>query len=370
MGDDKGVATSDHELEAAASFAADGTEADGTNKWVVTTGMITSTEALGDLIWLGDLKIDWRLEYRDMQATPVAQTTYGESKNRLYVTGGAAPGEFETVLYLGCSGAYGKRPANPGESLNPPDPNDNPNTTPVPVGWAHNDEVVDAIWTKFSTGNGPASPKRVDGATLTYYGYRDDNANGTYDPGVDQNFNTTELCQNVSTATLLKEQNGQCFSWANLFHDVLQAQDVESRYLQIRAKGYDAGTDLAINNWAKSGGPGPWLIVSVDAGVTGTNPTVVAPGQAADRLGTPGQGSSPNPPAIFGKHFVTLVQGRLFDPSYGVGNLRDYADYEAIAFAGTITSEDTGGYLSLPPTNDHDSQTTTDLIATYDVVTF
>ena len=378
MGDDKGVATSDHEFEAPATFAADGTEADGTNKWVVTTGMITSTEALGDLIWLGDLKIAWRLEYRDMQATPVAQTTYGESKNRLYVAGGVAPEEFETVLYLGCSGAYGKRPSNFGESLEPAedangngtldageDVNGNGVPDPAGSGWVHNDEVVDAIWTKFSTGTGPASPKRVDGATLTYYGYRVDNANGTYDAGVDQNFNTTDSCVYTTTAELLKQQNGQCFSWANLLHDVLKAQGVASLYVQIAAKQRAIPVNLAINNWSRNGAQGPWLIVSEDAGVTGTDTVAVAAGQAADRAGTPGQGLSSNPQSIFGQHFVVFAQGKLFDPSYGVGKFRDFADYEAVAFAGTVTATGNDKYLSSAPVSDHDPMTTTDLIATY-----
>ena len=197
VGDDKGFANSDHEFEATATFNNAPAAADGTRKWVVTTGAITSSEALGDLIWLGDLKIAWRLEYRPTQPAATEVTTYGESVNRLYVTGTAATQQFETVLQLGCSGAIGLRPQ---------DSRDQTDAAKV----AHNLEVIEAIWSKFTNLGEPSNVKRVDGTPMTYW-------NAFAGPGP---YNV----EFFTTAGLLKHADGRCGSWADLFNATTRAQ--------------------------------------------------------------------------------------------------------------------------------------------------
>ncbi|MBX9659359.1 MAG: hypothetical protein K2X00_12390 [Nitrospiraceae bacterium] len=54
-------------------------------------------------------------------------------------------------------------------------------------------------------------------------------------------------------------------------------------------------------------------------------------------MGSVGQGTSPNPPSNFGNHWILKLNGRFYDPSYGIGDLPNSAAYEAVAFHGFIT---------------------------------
>jgi hypothetical protein len=108
---------------------------------------------------------------------------------------------------------------------------------------------------------------------------------------------------------------------------------------------------LAVNKWTTLGGgkAGPWYVPGncdlsnpyFNSGVDGKTklPVALQSGQAADANGTPGQGHSPNPPAIFGNHCIVKIGSNYYDPSYGVGPASTPQAYEKIAFKGSIQED-------------------------------
>ena len=68
----------------------------------------------------GDLSIGWSVQ-RELNGKTWAAESYGPSENHAYVTGAPVGqnGQFETVLAVGCRGAKGLRPHNPGEVAAP-----------------------------------------------------------------------------------------------------------------------------------------------------------------------------------------------------------------------------------------------------------
>jgi len=287
----------------------------------------------------------------------------GTSSNTAYLTWKdpvlVSPHLYETLLYIGCTAA--EFCAGSDDTL-----------------------VLDDIWEDaFST----LSVHRVDGELLTYYGYRDNNHNGVFDTGVDDNFNSPDLCKVpgtsryiTSTTDLLLVGNGQCHAWAELMVDTLLAQGLlwmsgePIQIVAVEIKTGDPPNDyvaFAVNNWATSGTAYPKVIVDSDAGVDGSTPTIPNPlyDEAADAAGASGQGTSPNPPSMFGNHYIVKANGKYYDPSYGLGPFVDRKDYEDAAFAGRIRIDPPGlppsWYLYAMPDNDHNPNTTSDLICTY-----
>lgn len=98
-------------------------------------------------------------------------------------------------------------------------------------------------------------------------------------------------------------------------------------------------TGMAIRNW-ETFGESPWAIanqkVSFDIGmIEGAKPPAFTmQSEAHDAWGVAGQGNSPNPPSGFKNHFIVRINGKLYDPSYGIGEFTTETAYEASAFAG------------------------------------
>jgi hypothetical protein len=182
---------------------------------------------------------------------------------------------------------------------------------------------------------------------------------------------------------LLSVRNGQCYSWAEFFRESIRAQGVETidalstdticrKTVAITQVLPPSKTYLAVKSWSTNPTsstywliPGqPWIKDTSstyysywDAGVTGNTPATISVGQAADAQGTRGQGTSFNPPAYFGQHFIVglwitdpttslPVLTDLYDPSYGA-NQTNVKDYEAEAFQGNIKQE-LGQWLLYP----------------------
>lgn len=205
------------------------------------------------------------------------------------------------------------------------------------VNGMDDDDVLDALWVKLQTRD---VHRASDNKVLTYYGFRDENGNGMYDPMVDTDFNSPGTCANTTSALLIQERNGQCFSWAQFMHEILRAQGLSSingtATVRVNIVNKAPFEFFAINTWATNGMT-PYTIVSLDDGVVGENPDpMLAADEAADALGAPGQGTSPNPPSNFGSHFITKANGLFYDPSYGLGPYGDRKDYEEDAFRGGI----------------------------------
>jgi len=304
---------------------------------------LNSPEAIPDVIRNTEIVLNWQVS---LDGGPWLDV--GSSVNTAYVTWDdpltAAP--FETCLYVGCQAADGAG------------------------GTVGVDEsmVLAEIWSdSFST----LDVKRADGQLLTYYGFRDNNGNSMYDPGIDDDFNDPSRCPWTGTADLLANRNGQCHAWAEFMRDVLDAQGIgainghSTQIIAVRIKQQFHG--FAIKNWATSGTSYPKLIIDLDAGVDGSSATTPDPNsnQAADAPGVPGQGTSPNPPAGFSNHYIVWANARYYDPSYGLGPFIDLKDYEDAALAGTIIVVGNEMRLTPLPVSDGDPSTTSDLVCTY-----
>ena len=252
----------------------------------------------------------------------------GSSTNRFYVIWDApaiadTAKRLETLFYIGCRGAKGVT-----------------GTT-----GADNGRVLDAVWeNQFRTLH---VTRACDGKVLTYYGFRDNNDNGIYDHG-DDDMNWTASCKWYEYGELIQNRNGQCNSWADLMLNVLFAQGIQwilpSQPAKIQGivpndSSFDYFPDgIIINNWQQYGNGKSFgktnhklfLIWNDNAGVMGSSVSSSTINDTAwDVLGVSGQGNSPNPCSVFGRHRILRIGDQFYDPSYGSGpfpNLKDFAD--------------------------------------------
>lgn len=221
----------------------------------------------------------------------------GHSTNDLYVTWckPCASENIQTYFEVGCSAASGV-------------------TGLVGV---DDDAVLDKIWGKFRS---KGISRVSDGKVLTYYGFDDVNGNGVWDEGIDIDKNDPGKCTVVSARELVRMRNGQCHSWADFLCQVLNAQGLNqvngyaNRIVAVKAG--DGYVMFAIKNWERIGPCNEWYIVASNAGVDGMlNLPEIKTGEARDQIGVSGQGNSPNPPSMFGNHFICRIGTRLYDPS-------------------------------------------------------
>ena len=204
-------------------------------------------------------------------------------------------------------------------------------------------QISGRIWDKFKTKN---IRRAIDAKILTYYGYLDENENGVWDVGIDINYNSPTNCVETDALGLVKQRNGQCRSWADLFVCALAAQGVTSddgeqiRIIGLRIKNKIEGADsvaFAVKNWFKGSLAYNELVIkSNDAGIDGLLNISCNVQEAKDDIGVSGQGTSPNPPSTFGNHFIVKSGLLYYDPSYGIGPYFDRKSYEEEAFDGYV----------------------------------
>ncbi len=230
----------------------------------------------------------------------------GESENRLYVTWALPipenPGDFntpgqepdpkqgtgyehlETVFYLGCQYAKEKNSKQ---------------------------QIIDEIWDGFNQSN----VKRADGQAMHYY--------------------QTWQCGNITSADLIKTKDGQCYSWAALFIDVLKTQGltedffltfIESVY-ERDFSGFIIPANFLVKNWnfneAMMTQPFlsdfPYLNVlseDFEEQLTINNTYAFSVNDVSDTDGKMGQNNT-NPLSNFKKHAIVKVGSKYYDPSYG-----------------------------------------------------
>jgi len=215
----------------------------------------------------------------------------GESSNELYLTL-AAPliAPRETVLYTGCIAA---------------------------AGATFDAQVFDSIWTHFKQLN---IIRKSDGKPLSY-GHSD--------------------IAGSTTESLIQNRVGRCDSWSNFFVDTLRTQGY-TRGLQIKEMRVDGTWRNPITgNWNGDEflvEAGTWVFndktgdpTGYDASL-GTYHFVVAGDRNEDechQVGQAGrQGLGATAATRFYNHFVVIMGGRIYDPSYGTeaDSLADFED--------------------------------------------
>jgi hypothetical protein len=281
-----------------------------------------SSNKLADQIdCIDKFEITWTVSFDNAASWKTA----GKSDNLMYVTWADPQGDKIYTMYdVGCRAAKGQGG----------------------VVGINDDAVLDKVWTKFKT----LKIRRVsDNKMLTYYGFVDKNNNDIYDKGIDENVNSTDATKVYTAAGLVKLGNGQCAAWVYFFSEVLSAQGL----IKINKNTKEMlivtpiMSNLAIKNWAppKEGSTNPRKIPKGydDAEVDGKNPKKPNDDEVADEKGVNGQGNSPNPPALFSKHYIFKVNGEIYDPSYALGPFKNNEDYEASAFEGKTRFENSDG---------------------------
>lgn len=243
---------------------------------------LTPTQKLPDLIDLSNLNIAWTITRK--QDGMEWGKNYGQSSNRIYVTGAAAANAFETVLDVGCRNAAGLRPAEAGEL--------------DPGASGANQQVINAIWDEFAD----RSVKRVDGTKLTFWG------------------DVVKAIGIGSASQLLAADHGHgsCGAWADLLVKTLQAQGISGAYVaNIHAD--QAVVRPMLGNPNPPAGWGVGIIARI-------NPNLPAQGNLNPKndfiavFDPPGGNSE-----AIGAHVVVKVTGLnsifsdkiIYDPSYG-----------------------------------------------------
>jgi hypothetical protein len=258
------------------------------------TNVDCSNAFKNEIDFFDPLKIKW-------QVSPDNGKTWlcaGASRNQAYITlGDPTTGTtvYHTLAHLGCKNAEGE-------------------TQPA--------QATTKIWGEFTD----CKVYRVDRTQLTYYAsYKTDN---------------------VTTASLLENGDGQCGSWAKLFIDVLKVQGIDNTndYYIFEPNAADV---LLVKDWnfAGAGTSGvagyPYLNISYmtppdlyfdwDLMEGATSYNWVKP-EVTDAPGIEGQGNN-NPASIFGNHQIVQIGTTLYDPSYGK-TFSSLADIDNQAMAG------------------------------------
>jgi hypothetical protein len=215
-------------------------------------------QALGSTINAGNLEIEWKV----IDPANNKERVYGTSKNRMYVTGIAAPAAFHTVVAIGSEQAKGLAPTG----------TDGP----------EDEAITNAIWREFSD---RVVPRVEDGGPergMQYWKSKGSNViQATHD--------------------LLSIGEGSCGAWARFMRDVLSAQGVDADVVLIEPAASVKPTALTDGR----GIPESYL-------VTATGKMQIKPLQ--------GQGGTPDQ-RQFTNHAVVRLNNTptatIWDPSYG-----------------------------------------------------
>ncbi|MGB7161426.1 MAG: Calx-beta domain-containing protein [Tepidisphaeraceae bacterium] len=247
------------------------------------TAVVVADRALPDTIDFGDLQIEWTITQMGNNAQTVNKA-YGTTVNRVYVTGGEAPNEYETVLKLGSNaGTRGKR------------------FSPAAGSAATNKQLIDAIWAEFKD----REVKTADDKTvLTFWG----------------DANVVRRNDVRDTAKMLRFGHGSCGAWADFLVRVLKAQGITG----ARASVIKADRDVVDPMMGPPGNvPAGWqlqlsgIMKDANAGQGTQDPSRIF----LDTSFTPAGNVIGNP----GPHVIVTFAGAgyenvvtsIYDPSYG-----------------------------------------------------
>ncbi|MBI1830366.1 MAG: putative Ig domain-containing protein [Planctomycetes bacterium] len=258
--------------------------------WVDMDGPLPNATA-----YYSSFQLDWRIHVSNRWITPSAHV----SSNEVFVTlappnGSAAnayqeadarkPAIYHSVFYAGIWGS---------------------------IGATNQDQLVQYVFAGFQS----LTMTRADGTAMKYYG------------------NWTTAGHYINTRLLIQEGDGNCYAWAHLLIDALNAQggnytsNGNGKTIFAKNPTYDY---FLVKSWQIPQGPGPYpegfvnfnIPVAGAAGIRwdasgyiwGPNPEVISP---QDGSNAPGQNQA-NPMSAFANHSVVEIDGKWYDPSYGL----------------------------------------------------
>lgn len=200
-------------------------------------------------------------------------------------------------------------------------------------------EMFEAIWGQFESRN---ILRAQDGKQLTYYG----------------SWNVKTVIGRTTDARLdlVRRADGQCTDWAVFMLATLSAQGLDIGGTGLNAKYNAIQSNVAAEQSGRGGflvGPDSWSFSVAGATAKNTHKATTIPGippfgkaggTAFKYLWKKGaeftytaplaaQGNN-NPPGLFPDHAIILVNGQIYDPSYGktYTNLQDFQDKAVAGF--------------------------------------
>ena len=228
----------------------------------------------GTVGYFENVQVNWSVSY-DSETWEDA----GTSTHEIYFTRGTPQAGLaqETLFWVACSSCHGK---------------------------STDEDIIDGIWSKFSTGSGPANLCRRDGTPMKYWGEK------AYADGV-----------NYFTARKLIEDNdGRCGAWTDLLHSALSLNSISSLKIQVVSVYIDSTTNLCDYLLVKNNTFDSTPAFSNDSYThyLARSPQDASKvGAVVDEEGIPAQNNS-NPQSYFSDHAVVFAGSWVFDPSYGV----------------------------------------------------
>ena len=287
---------------------ADGNIIQPTNNEAISVPSTNTVDYWPDFEISWSLSLDGGASWKDM----------GKTKNTVYFTWGEPSGEVwdsnlqelvfgvhEEFLYYGCKLAKGV------ESENIQD-------------------VIDELWQPFKDRNikiGHFKPKKGP-IPLTYY--------KTPEP--------THVSINIIAFNPQDDYDGECGAFESTFSVALKSQGISNDRKTLRPKNTEEGVlikgwDFVKETYPDTDYPYENKYVKdnqIAPRIAGQKYLWRVPPDVVDLEGVSGQGKkdSPNPYADFYLHYVTAVNGRIYDPSYGewYTNVKDWEDAAVVGF--------------------------------------
>ena len=253
-------------------FGPDGLQFEGAgslNAGVLSVGTVRSDIHLPNVTAAYDpFEIEWHVSL-----TPDRFQFAGISRNRMYVTLGNPSGRrLESFFDI---------------------------STRAAAGTDKSADAIDRIWAEFAD----LHVEDVDGNVLGYY----------------RDVLCASQCTVYDAQGLVIHHNGQCGSWADLMMKCLDTQGITGSTFVTIEPINTSWLGILVNNYlfAGSGTSGcssfPYKLNSPCDG-----PYWPGGAECTDADGVPGQ-DNPNPASYFGRHFIVLINGKFYDPSYGAG---------------------------------------------------
>ena len=196
-------------------------------------------------------------------------------------------------------------------------------------------DIAEKIYDEFET-RSVARVKPTQGTLrnekLTYWA--DNDGDGYPDKVIE---NEQDICITGEAMLVREDGNGNCQAWSWLFNDILRSHGFEAqRYLVVcneKLVGFPKEDILVVKNvHAGERHPDQPQDKTPYGWIEGNNLTTNDPQNA---IGIPGQGGT-EPGKLFGVHFITQFEERIFDPSYGtpsIGGADRIKKYEDQTFA-------------------------------------
>lgn len=256
--------------------------------------VILSDRPLPDAVRFYDpFRIDWKVSL-DGGTTWL---TAGATENRLYATLADPKTKplYETLLDIGCRNAGGLSDAS---------------------------SVIAAVWNDFANRNADGTLPGVKRKAMDGFNQHDGIAmRYWFEEGSPLNRSVSDHCHQLRSILDSSSEDralngvGTCQAWTELFEHTLRAQGIVT------------AETVVVNPARAAAGVGVGFLMKTRAFLAQSSPSL-APVGVADLWEVRGQGT-PNPPRGFVNHFLLLVEGAYYDPSYGTGPFRGATDDEA-----------------------------------------